>query len=210
MIMATGPHDTDFEPDESLALARIEIQNNQHAVALARLKALTQGDHADPQAGLVLARLYGQLGLPARAQAGFEAFLLNQPDAVHERFELGVALMEQGKPDAALQTWAQVLRQAPTYPPALYFTAVAHYQLSQSQEAEQVLRTLFQTSAPDNTYHERGRELLQQRLQISSQRDGAPFAPLPVVQAQPSPSPQASDVLPENFGPADQYLYKAK
>ncbi len=151
----------EFEIDESLALARQEIEARQFAAALGRLKALTQGPDANPHAILMLARLHGQLGLPARAQAGFERYLALESTAVHERFELGVAQLEQGQPESALQTWCQVLDQSPAYPPALYFSAVAHAQFQRPQEALQALQVLFQTTAPGNMYHERGLELAQ-------------------------------------------------
>lgn len=164
---------TAFELDESLALARHEIEAKQFAPALQRLKALAQAEPPSAQAVLLLARLYGQLGLPQRAQAGFERYLALEPVAVHERFELGVALLEQDQAQAALGTWREVLEQVPDYPPALYFSAVAHSQMDAREQAEQFLQHLFQTTVADNLYHQRGQELLQRLI-------GPPTLAMPV------------------------------
>lgn len=155
-----------FDLDESLALARHEIESKQYASALGRLKALAQESPPSAQAVLLLARLHGQLGLPERAQAGFERYLELEPAAVHERFELGVSLFEQGQVERALQAWGRVLEQVSTYPPALYFSAVAHAQTGARSQAEQLLQALLQSTAVDNMYHERGRELAQ-RLSLA-------------------------------------------
>lgn len=144
-----------FETDENLALARLEIEHKQFAGALGRLKVLSALSDPPPQALILLARLYGQMGLPARAQIWFARFLEVAPQALHERFELGVSQIEQGQVDAALHTWEQVLEQAPTYPPALYFCAATHADAGHLEQAQRVLAILLQTTSPENLYRER-------------------------------------------------------
>lgn len=208
--MVTDSLASSFEPDESLALARHEIQNNQLAAALNRLKTLVRAGTGGPQATVMLARLHGQLGLPARAQVGFEQYLAAQPDALHERFELGLALLEQGQAEAALGTWQEVLRQQPAYPPALYFSALAHQREGRTDQAAQALRILFETSPPDNAYHVRGRELLEQLPRQSEELSPGPaFTPVSADTAIAPGLPQHVVSLPENFDTPDQYNYGA-
>ncbi len=165
--------------DEAFALARHEIETKQYAEALVRLKALAQEEPAPPEAVLLLARLHGQLHLPQRAQAGFERFLAMEPDASHARFELGMTLFEQGQYGVALQTWDTVLQQAPQYPPALYFSAVAHAQTGSTAQAERALQELFEVTDEDNMYHERGRELAQRLSASPTLSAAAPLADTP-------------------------------
>lgn len=168
-----------FENDENLALARLEIEHKQFAGALGRLKALSEVPDPAPLALILLARLYGQMGLPARAQVWFERFLELAPQAIHERFELGVSLMEQGQVDAALRMWEQVLQHAPTYPPALYFSAVAHADEARTEQAQRALAILLQSTEGENLYRERG-------LVLDARLRGAPDELVPGVLASAS------------------------
>lgn len=161
---APAPADTDLADDEQLALALHEIELKAYASALVRLKRLVAADPPQSEALQSLAKLYGTLGLPQRAQVQFERYLAQRPQALHERFELGMSLLEQGQPEQALQQWQAVLQQQAGYPPALYFSAVALAGQSQQEEACRCLDELFAVSAPDNVYHERGLALAQ-RLQ---------------------------------------------
>ncbi len=156
--------DTGLADDEHLALALHEIELKAFAPALGRLKRLVAAAQPQAEAHQALAKLYGTLGLPQRAQAQFESYLALRPQALHERFELGMSLLEQGQPEQALQQWQAVLAQQAGYPPALYFSAVALAGQSQEEEACRCLDELFAVSAPDNVYHERGLALAQ-RLQ---------------------------------------------
>jgi predicted Zn-dependent protease len=175
----TAHTDITFTLDESLALASHEIESKQYAQALGRLKALAQEEPAAPAAVLLLARLHGQLHLPQRAQAGFERFLALEPNATHERFELGMTLFEQGQYGGALQTWYTVLLQVPQYPPALYFSAVAHAQTGARAQAERTLQELFEVTNEDNMYHERGRELAQRLSGAPTLGAAVPLADTP-------------------------------
>lgn len=161
---ATTHTGTELADDEHLALALHEIELKAYASALVRLKRLVAADPPQPEALQSLAKLYGTLGLPQRAQVQFERYLALRPQALHERFELGMSLLEQGQPEQALQQWRAVLEQQAGYPPALYFSAVALAGQSQQEQACRCLDELFAVSAADNVYHERGLALAE-RLQ---------------------------------------------
>lgn len=160
-MLGEGIMTTLFDPDEALALARIDIERNELGAALARLKPLALDPRASAQAVLMLARLYGQMKLPQRAQPLFQRYLEATPDAVHERFELGMTQLDQREIGAALGTWGQVLSLRPNYPPALFYSAVAQAEAAQPAQANRLLDALFETTTEDNLYHQRGRELLQ-------------------------------------------------
>jgi tetratricopeptide (TPR) repeat protein len=151
----------DLEPDELLALARLDIDKGELESALRKLKSVLA--HANPPAGALsmTARLYAQLGLLPRAKQLFQAYLKHQPDALNERFQLGMVHFDSGEADDASKIWEQVLVAAPTHPPALHYLGLLCAQQNRVADARRHLEVLLKATPPDNLYFERSKELLK-------------------------------------------------
>ena len=118
--------DDQFDCEELVALARIDMEQNRLDRALSRLKRALVENSGHDQANLLAARVYAQLGLFDRAEQGFKTFLESNPEAIIERFQLGMSLFDSGKASDALVAWDEVLKAEPTYPPALFYKALAN------------------------------------------------------------------------------------
>jgi tetratricopeptide (TPR) repeat protein len=107
------------------------------------------------------ARLYAQLGLWERAKPLFQRYIEAEPKAMNEVFQLGMVHFDAGEVKEALAIWSGLLKDHPTHPPALFFTALAHSQTGQIAEARHGLDVLLKSAPADNLYFNRGKELLQ-------------------------------------------------
>ncbi len=158
----TSKSDIDgFETDELLALARLALESNDLEGALHKLKGVVNAEDA-PAEGLALAaRVYAQLKLFDRAEKLYQRFLDKHPDATLERFQWGMTRFEGGKAVQALEIWDVVLKEQPSYPPALFYKGLVLTQLGKTNEAKQVLDGLLKSVSADNLYFTRAKELLQ-------------------------------------------------
>jgi tetratricopeptide (TPR) repeat protein len=147
--------------EESLALARHQVQHGDFERALARLKALVALPQPPADSLAMIARVYAQLGLMERAQGAFRRYLESHPGAAHETFELGATYFDQGNDARALEHWTQALVIAPTHPPALFFSAAALSRSGKNADARRHLEVLFNSAPADNLYVERARDLLK-------------------------------------------------
>lgn len=152
---------SDFEADELLALARLDLEKSNLEGALAKLKQILSGADVLPEAQAMAARLYAQLGLHERAQGFYKAYLQSNPTAVTEKFQFGMTHLEGGHPLEALKIWDELLKDYPTHPPALFYKGLALAQQGKPNEAKQSLDVLLKSVATDNLYFGRGKELLQ-------------------------------------------------
>jgi tetratricopeptide (TPR) repeat protein len=150
-----------FDADELLALARHDIENNRLEQALEKLKCVLAGAVPADEALALAARVYGQLGLFQRAQEALLQYLARHPDAPNEQFQLGMSYYSNGQLADAQGHWDAILHAHPTYPPALYYGALALARQGKPMEAKRSLGILLQSAAPDNLYAGKGRELLQ-------------------------------------------------
>jgi len=153
-----------LESDELLALARHDLKHERYDAALLKLKqARSETSGQQIPAGVLaeLGRLYSRLGLRARAKEAFQEFLAREPEALQERFELGLTLFEDGAAEAALGLWEQVLRTSPLHPPALFYSSLALAQRGSFAEALQLSQTLLSKVNVDNLYHGRAKDLIQ-------------------------------------------------
>ena len=175
--MLTEPKDQDVE--ESLALARHQVMHGDLEHALGRLKPLAALAQPPADSLALLARVYAQIGMMERAQTAFRRYLESHPGATHETFELGATYFDQGNDAKALEYWAQALTIAPTYPPALFFSAAALSRSGRTDDARRHLEVLFNSAPADNLYVERARNLLK------ALEDGTPPAP----EAAPAATP---------------------
>ena len=158
---STSSRTENFEPDELLALARVDIDRGELAEALWKLKLVHAESSAPAESFSMTGRLYAQLGLWDRAKSMFQKYLEQNPAAVTEAFQLGMVHFDAGKLDEAKKIWESLLKENPTHPPALFYLALVLTQEGDTSRAKQLLDSLIKTVAPDNLYFGRGKELLQ-------------------------------------------------
>jgi tetratricopeptide (TPR) repeat protein len=151
----------DFDTDELLALARIELERNDLEGALLKLKKIVDAKDAPAEAVALAARVYAQLGLYDRADKLYQRFLEQHPEAVTERFQLGMTRLDSGKPDKALEVWEALLKEQPAHPPALFYKSLVLAQTGKNADAKKNLDLLLKSIPNDNLYFGRGKELLQ-------------------------------------------------
>ncbi len=151
----------DFDSEELLALARLDIEASRQEAALAKLKKLLASRNPPPEALAIAGRLYAQLGLWDRARGLFQQYISANPKAKTELFQLGMVHFDSGKIEEAIKTWKDVLKEDPTHPPSLFYSAYALVRHDKLTPARQLLDTLLKTAAPDNLYFGRGMELLR-------------------------------------------------
>ena len=150
-----------FDSDELLALARLALENNQIESALEKLKKLI-GDANPPAESLALAaRVYAQLRLFGKSAQLYERYLEKHPNALLERFQLGMTRFDAGQPAQALEVWETVLRTQPDYPPALFYKGLVLSQAGKAGEAKPLLEGLLKSVPADNFYFGRAKELIQ-------------------------------------------------
>jgi tetratricopeptide (TPR) repeat protein len=150
----------DFDSEELLVLARVDLEKGNVEGGLSKLKRALAMPDCPAEAALEAARVYAQLGLRHKAKPLFEKYLEHQPRNVDARFQLGMISFEDGRRNDALAAWEAVLRENGTYPPALFFRALAVAQSGDPGEARKMLRSAMDVLPPDNLYFARSRELL--------------------------------------------------
>jgi tetratricopeptide (TPR) repeat protein len=161
-----------FDGEELLALARLDIQKGTTDQGLSKLKQGLESADCPVEAHLEIARVYAQLGLREKARRHFQSYLHSRPDDVDATFQFGMVHFEDSQTDAALELWSNVLRRQAQYPPALFFSALATAKRGQVAEAKAMLRTTMESIPADNLYFTRSRDLL------TSLEDGGRTGPL--------------------------------
>lgn len=172
-----------FEPDELVALARLNVERGELDEALWKLKLVIAEENPAPEALAMTARLYAQLGLFERAKPLFQRYLTSQPNAVNETFQFGMVHFDAGQQAEALVIWDALLKTQTTHPPALFYRALALHQLGQLPEARHCLDILLKSAAPDNLYFNRAKELLQSIENMPTGRGGT--APAEAIRLAP-------------------------
>lgn len=150
-----------FESEELVALARLDMEKQDFSSALAKLKSAVAMENASTDSYSMLAKVYAQLGLYEKAIAQFEVYLQRAPEALVEKFQLGMAQFDAKKTTEALATWGELLISHPDFPPALYYKSLALVQEGMKEPAIETLAHLIQTAAADNLYCERAQQILQ-------------------------------------------------
>ncbi len=156
-----GAESQEFDAEELLALAGHEFQRGEFQPALLKPKRLVSRSKPLGAALEMIARLYARIGLMDRAQKSFLEYLETNPQSAHATFELGVTYFDQGKSGKALECWKRTLELEPAYPPALFYSALAHAVGGDADDARRQLDVLFKSAQADNLYVGRGRELLK-------------------------------------------------
>lgn len=173
----TKDKSTEFDTDELLALAKLDLSKENTESALAKIKAALKDSKAPDEAYSLAAKIYAQLGLYQRAQAMFKSYLDKNPGAPLETFQLGMTFFDAGERQEALGIWDAILKEQPTHPPALFYTALALAQQGETDPARKRLETLLKSAPTDNLYFGRGKELLEAmqrggQTKASDARDG--------------------------------------
>jgi tetratricopeptide (TPR) repeat protein len=150
-----------FDLEELTALARLDIEQGRVEQGLGKLKSILANPSAPAPALSMAARLYAQLGLFERAETLFVKYVSMVPGALEEQFQLGMVRLDKGDSAGALETWEALLKQQPTFPPALFYCAVVQNKLGKIADARRNVDVLLQTAPTDNLYYGRGKELLQ-------------------------------------------------
>jgi len=152
---------TNFDAQELLALARIDIEKGSLESALQKIKQLLVDPEVSAEGIALAGRLYAQLGIWDRAQELFQRYLALNPQAVTEKFQLGMIHFDASRSDEALKIWAELLQKHPLHPPALFYRGLALAQQGKTAEARQSIDVLLKSVPADNLYFGRGKELLQ-------------------------------------------------
>src|SRR5688572_29000919 len=100
---------SEFDNDELLALATLDIGKGNTENALQKIKTVLAGNNPPDQAFAMAAKIYAQLKLFARAQEMFKTYLKAKPDSPLETFQLGMTLFDAGQRQEALQVWEGIL-----------------------------------------------------------------------------------------------------
>lgn len=150
----------EFDGEELLALARLDLEKGAVEQGLSKLKRAVQQADAPLEARVELARLYAQLGLRGKARPHYQAYVESHPQDVHAQFQLGMLSFEDGQPDAALGAWERVLQASASYPPALFYSALIVARRGQHADARRMLRSAMDVIPAENLYYQRSRDLL--------------------------------------------------
>jgi len=151
----------DFDSEELLALARMDMEQNHVDSALLKIKQVLKTDKGNAEALSFGGRIYAQLGLFNKAKACFKQFLEISPDSDIDKFQFGMVHFDSGDQDAALAIWNELLAKQPTHPPSLFYKGLVLAQKNNLADARATLNILLQSAPADNLYFGRGKELLQ-------------------------------------------------
>lgn len=151
---------TEFDAEELLALARMDVDNGNIAEALYKVKSGLALDSYPDDLIALAGKIYAQMGLFDRAAAYLDEFLAKSPDSITEKFERGMIHLDTKEPQLALETWNDVLQTAPTHPPSLYYCAIANLTLKQVAEANRHINVLLKSAEVDNLYYGKAKKLL--------------------------------------------------
>jgi len=150
-----------LDDEELLNLTRWQLDQGEFGNALISVKYALLRDSKSVECYRLGAKIYAQLGLLEHAKKAFESFLEHEPEALIEEFQYGMVHYDNGESEKAIEIWDEVLEKEATYPPALFYSALAQANTEQPALAIERLDTLIKSAPSDNLYYERGRELIQ-------------------------------------------------
>ncbi|WP_339388251.1 hypothetical protein [Vibrio caribbeanicus] len=149
-----------FSAEELLALSAQDLEKNELAMALEKLKYLDDQGVISDELDSMLGSIYAKLQLFSESSDRYSALLERSPSRIHEKFQLGMVYREMGEVDKALEKWDEVLESESDYPPVLFHKALVLLSEGDEKEAEHLLKLLSDSAEQDNYYAERGRELM--------------------------------------------------
>lgn len=143
---------SNFDPEELFALAKYDFSKNEYEPALSKLKVLIGRNQTLLDSYSLAGRIYATLELFEKAKECFSIFVKNAPEAIEERFQLGVVDYNLGNLEDALSMWDELLESYPGFPPALYHKALVMIDKDEVQQATDLLNSLLET-APEGDAH---------------------------------------------------------
>lgn len=150
-----------LDNEELLSLTRWQLDQEQIGEALISVKHALQREDDSAECYRLAAKIYAQLGLFEHAKNTFEKLLKLEPDALVEKFQYGMVHYDSGDSEKAIKIWHGILDKEATYPPALFYSALAKARLDQPAKAIEHLDILIKSAPSDNLYFERSRELMR-------------------------------------------------
>lgn len=150
-----------LDNDELLTLTRWNLDQGHFGDALVNAKHLLACKDTPIEAYRLGAKIYAQLGLLTQAKNAFKTFIEHSPDALTEVFQYGMVHFDSGDSDNAVKIWKEVLDKETTYPPALFYSALALANQNKPNESLRHLDVLIKSAPADNLYFERGRQLIK-------------------------------------------------
>lgn len=164
----------EFSPDELVALARLDISRERIEEALYKLKTALNFENPPEAVFTLLARTYAQIGLFDLADDMYRKYLDISPQAVTEKFQLGLTLFERSRLEEALGIWSEILAENGSHPPALFYSALAYALKGEVARAMELLEFLLKNIPADNLYISKANNLLQElkkESRIASTKD---------------------------------------
>ncbi|MCG7489163.1 tetratricopeptide repeat protein [Vibrio sp. Of14-4] len=162
-----------FSTEELLALSAQDLEKNELATGLEKLKFLLDQGVVSDELDSMLGSVYAKLQLFTEAAERYSALLDRDPSRLHERFQLGMVYRELGETSKALENWDQVLSTDSNYPPVLFHKALVLLAENETKDAEDLLMQLTSTAEADNYYAERAVELINELGAIEPNPEGA-------------------------------------
>ena len=151
---------SNFDSEELLALANLEIRSENYTAALCKLKVIKGRNEIPLGYFSAIGRVYASLGLLNRAKSAFVTFVEQTPEAFHEKFQLGMVEFEMGNLSEAQKIWGELVENHPLYSPALFYKAVIHLQNEELSEAKECLAAITENCGPQDEYYSRAQEQL--------------------------------------------------
>lgn len=123
-----------------LTTIRNLLQTGRHAEAEQQLQAICAGPAADSESWFFLGALAGMRGDANDAERCFREALALKPEFLQARFNLGIALREQGRPDEAIVEIEAVVAAQPDHAEACNVLGCLYVNLDRHDEAERLFR----------------------------------------------------------------------
>lgn len=156
---------TNFDSEELLALANIDLRRDDFTAALEKLKVIKGRNEIPVELYSIIGRTYASLGLLPRAKSAFITYVEQVPNAIHEQFQIGMVEYDMGNVLKAQQLWSELLIKEENYAPALFYKAQIHLELDEHKEAIVLFNQIKATCSQEDQYFNQASEQLN-RLNI--------------------------------------------
>jgi predicted TPR repeat methyltransferase len=116
------------------------LRTGRHEEAERRLQAICTGPGADAESWFFLGAILGMRGDPTGAENCFRQALALVPDFLQARFNLGIALRDQGRLDEARAELEVVIAVQPAHADACNALGYVYFRLERKDDAERLFR----------------------------------------------------------------------
>lgn len=148
----------DFE--ELIVLAKLDLDANNLSDALIKIKFAHKSTSADSETTIMLARLYARLGLFEKATPLFSEYVDKNPDAIVEKFQLGMTLFDNNDFAKALEIFNSILEAEAYHPPAMFYSTLILSEQGKVDEAISLLESILTNVDSKNLFYSRAHEQL--------------------------------------------------